>query len=259
MNLASIFQPKRFAHLLRRDALAEWKTLLIGAIAMIGFLKIVLLISSTDGNDPDSLYFHSFGFSFALLVGGYLFTASIFNEMDTPTGRQFYLQVPASHEEKFLSKFLLSTVGFVALTIVLYSIFAALAGWFLQSQFKVQIADFQPFSIQNLRNMAVYLVTQSVFFLGAVVFRRFAFGKTVAALAVLGIAFAIIAGVVLRIVFYDNFHGMTWTVSEDEFSLSANMERFFRNYSHLLENLFWYALAPLMWVIAYFKLKETEA
>jgi ABC-type proline/glycine betaine transport system permease subunit len=107
--------------------------------------------------------------------------------------------------------------------------------------------------------MALYLVTQSVFFLGAVIFRRFAFGKTIASLALLGIAFAVIAGVVLRIVFYDQFKGMTWTVSEDEFSLPGNVELFFRNYAHLLENLFWYALAPLLWVVVYFKLKETEA
>lgn len=259
MTLDSIFQAKRFAQVLRRDLQLEWKTLLIGAVAMIGFLKIVLLIGYTDGGSNSSAWFHSFGFPFALFVGGYLFTASIFNEMDTQTGRHFYLLIPASQGEKFLSKFLLTTVVYIGLTILLYQIFAWLASWFLLSQFNIALPAFQPFSHQNLEFLAFYFVTQSVFFLGAVQFRRFAFGKTVATLAVIGVVLALFLILVFRLVFHDQFQGSTMDTGQFGVGINIQLESFLKKYSHTLENLFWYLTAPIMWLVAFLKLKETEA
>lgn len=253
MNIASIIQPNRFWALLKRDALQQWRGLLIGTGAVAGVLFVYAILSSL-GSDSDLSDMHENAFPFFLFLGGFLFTASIFNEMDGITGRQFYLQLPASQAEKFFSKLLLSSIGFLAFAVVVYTLFAALNNFVVKWVNHYDINAFLPISKTNLNYYSSYLVTQAVFLLGAVWFRKYVFGKTLLSLFAVSILFSIVFTLVVRFMFGGEFN--KW---EGDFSLAVSMENFLNGfYIDLLKYLYWLVLAPVLWIVAYFKLKETE-
>ena len=114
MNTNQCFSFSRFVLLMKRDWLENWKTnlyRLIGPYAAILFVMWVLLMNGAD--------FQSFAGFIAivfavLLYWGSLWSAShILESMNTQQKRISFLMLPATSFEKFLSRFLYVTVGFV--------------------------------------------------------------------------------------------------------------------------------------------------
>ena len=114
MNTNQCFSFSRFVLLMKRDWLENWKTnlyRLIGPYAAILFVMWVLLTNGAD--------FQSFAGFIAivfavLLYWGSLWSAShILESMNTQQKRISFLMLPATSFEKFLSRFLYVTVGFV--------------------------------------------------------------------------------------------------------------------------------------------------
>ena len=108
METNQYFSLPRFGHLLKREFIQHKKALLMIALAVFLILG---------GNALGWAYnrehgYHEFAYPFYLLLGGFILTSLSFTEMNRPDNKLFYLNLPASSLEKFISRWLLSGLGF---------------------------------------------------------------------------------------------------------------------------------------------------
>lgn len=247
------FNINRFLHQLKWDWSQNNRFLYVGYLVVFG---LMLFMTSVDHNGGH----HSGFFWFTLFLGGLIYTATIFDELNTPQSKQFYLTTPSSHLEKFLSKLALSTVVFVVITTIVFTAMSFLATLVVEMRMGYDLPSFSPFNGENLGVIKTYLVIQSIFLLGSVAFRRNSFLKTIA--VVIGIGFVLstfwaVFGVGTFSEYINIGKSMSFNFSGVK-QLPGNIGDSMEMYGNVLSWLFWLVLAPVMWLITYFKLTEKE-
>ena len=117
MKTCQCFSFSRLALVMKRDFMENWKKNLyrfLGPYAGLLFVMWVMAVNKFTFDDFSDVLAASF---FSILFFGGSFTASyILESMNTQQKRISYLMLPATSLEKFLSRFLYVTVGFVCLT-----------------------------------------------------------------------------------------------------------------------------------------------
>ncbi|PIS30106.1 MAG: hypothetical protein COT43_02330 [Candidatus Marinimicrobia bacterium CG08_land_8_20_14_0_20_45_22] len=257
MKPNNTFDRNRFFILVRNDLSTGYRNLLIAGGAVAGALLVIYLLSAWDNANPD---FHRTFFPMVIFFGGYLTTSMIFKDIHEKQRNYIYLTLPASTLEKFLSRLLLTSVGFVAIVLVLYSLFSWIAAGLSQLLFDQSLPAFQPFTHETLISIGVYLVTQSAFLFAAVYFQSHAFFKTILSIFSLTIAFSIFTMLIVRLVFWEYFNGLFMQdFNIDLQYMFGDGEPFVQIISTALKILFWFVMAPFFWILTYFRLKEAEA
>ena len=256
MTSNQIFTLPRFFNLFRAESLSGYKMTIIISSVVFAFL---LLIATILASDHDSKDFHQIWFSIVLLGGGFYFTSTSFQELNRKEQRMSYLLTPASIFEKFSKKLLITTVGYVVGVTFLYWIFSGVTEAISERYFNYSFTAFNPFDDFFAFIIKLYLVIQSVFLLGAVTFNRFSFFKTLFSLVLLEIGLSLMAWLMIRIVFAEYFESFFVPID----NMSAMPSYTFLNFIEftvwpLIQNIFWFLLAPVLWVVTYFKLKERE-
>lgn len=244
------FSLYRLFLLIKRQILLNKKMILISGGAITGILFFLYFISTYNGVHNNM--FHAVAYPIALFIGGYVISGYAFTDLKN-VGRSFvFLTLPASTLEKYLSMFILTTIGWVLSISIIYYIFSLLVDGLGILILQNEYTPFNIFTDKLLRSIGVYLVTQSVFFLGSAYFRKNALFKTILALFVYGFAISIIVGILIRIFAKD-------LVTENNQLVENYMNtQFMDDLMPGIKNVFWYVTAPVFWVVAYFKLKETE-
>jgi len=253
------FRFKRFQRLIRNDLFVQYRTLLIAGGAILGiliFINFLSLLGNSRVTAPAGFY------PLLLFAGGYIISSMAFTDLHHPQKSYLYLTLPCSNTEKFLSRLVLTSVGYGLATLILYFLFSAIIS--LLSLLLTGYASplFDPFEREIFISLGVYLVTQSLFLLGAVYFRRHAFIKTVLSLFGLLLVLALFTLLILRLSFWND-----WVNLRDDprglFISSeltkASLESFFIALGQTLKYLFWTVLAPFFWIVTFLRLKETEA
>ncbi len=171
----------------------------------------------------------------------------------------------ASIEEKFLSRLLLTTVGYIIVSLVFYWLFSVIAAGLTELFFNRSHQIFNPFTPFIWKMIRLFLITQSVIFFGALFFRKNTLLKTISSLTGLGIALSIIVYILVRLIFWKYFDGWSLDMSTDlEYGLfSSNIfnetfRSFFIGLGNVVEFSFLWIMAPFFWVISYLRLRETE-
>jgi len=273
------WSPRRFGQLLLREVVSGYRGLLIAMAAVGGSLVLIAALTAfgiaVSGGfaraGADTFYFGFF--QNLVYLGGFIVTSLAFREMWHNGGGIFYLTIPGSIFEKFVSKLLVTSVGFAVGSTVFFTAVAALAEgvtWLIAG---TGHGFFNPFDPAVLHTIVVYLVVQSAFLLGSVWFRKLAFVKTVLWAALFLIAVGIIAAVVARIALADQFAwhtvqaggrsigGWSWNLG------NAQMQELFapgtRGYQGLavfetIARVGSWVVAPVFWLAAYFRLGEVE-
>lgn len=257
MEHHSLFHPKRFALLLRNDLFRHYRLLLMGAgtVAAIYFIATLPpLIFSHHSIDYD---FHSGFFPAVLYIGGLLLSAAAFSEIHkAPKNTAFFL-LPATTFEKFVSRLLLTTIGFIVFAGIFYLLLN------LISLVITQLFTFQRFPVLKLFSkeiilvMGIYLVAQSLFLFGSIYFKSHAFMKTGLALYGLAVPTALFSAIIFRIVYHDFFHHMQFM---DDYLAHdfIYLEDFSKTLFSIAKYLFWLVLAPFFWILSYIRLGEKE-
>lgn len=257
MKLDQQFNGMRFFNLLRLESSFGYRNVLLAGIGVFAILTIVALSTAQDHDFRD---FHNVWYAIVLLGGGFVFTSIIANGLNNPQSRMSHLSLPASDFEKFLSKLLISSLGYLIVVTLVYWLFAGITDSLISRWFNYQRLPFNPFNAFYLLIIKLYLVLQSIFLLGALYFRRFEVFKTLVSLLAIAIVFGIIGFILVRIFFYDAFEGLFETSNHTIPYIPSEGFRDFVSGSlwSTVQNLFWFALAPLFWIVGYFKMKETE-
>ena len=263
LQLTEHFQPRRLWLLLKRDLMNGYKGLLI-AMASVGGAVILISMLKTWTRSSDPFYTGFFGA--LLFIGGYIVTSLAFRELHQNGRGYLYLTLPGSLLEKLTSKLLITSLGYALGCLVFMSAVSGLSEGINRLIFDRGHALFNPFSRDILFATAFYLVTQSVFLLGSVCFRKLALLKTVLALNITLIAFSAVIGL------------FAWLISlglldrgipkpevmalfkdiQFEMNFSIIMAPAAEGFLVALRIIFWGLLAPAAWTISYLRLGETE-
>jgi hypothetical protein len=260
-NLSDTFSIRRLGRLLRRDFSAGYKSVFIAMAAVGGFVILVSVLSvlgRAGGPIHGTLYFP------LLFIGGFIATSMIFKEVHLNGQSVFYLTLPGSSLEKFLSKLLVSSLGYAFGSLFFYTAVSSAAEGINRLIFGHGHAFFNPFTREIMLLIAVYLVTQAVFLVGSVYFRKLAFIKTNLYLWLFGIVLTFLVAVIGWFIFRDYAVGPRIELEPymQELGRSGEMEAVLRpvaeKFLKVAKVLFWGAGAPVCWIISYLRLRETE-
>lgn len=259
MTIDNIFKADRFFLLFKKDLVQGYKTLLITAAATIGAIFFLLLVS-TPGEASSEV--HMGLFLPMLWAGGLIFTSLVFKEAHSANLIHGWLMTPASQFEKYLQKLLLTTVFFIIALIIVFVAASVLNSLVYLLFFSQRPPVFNPFQSWVWINTGHYMIVQSIFFLGAVWFRKYNFVKTVLTLNVLQFLFTVILGLVVGLVYWtpirEAVHGNSWFFMEAGQILAikfSNLNPFFIKASKII---YFGLLAPFFWFVSWLRLKEIE-
>jgi hypothetical protein len=232
MNNLIMLNADRFCRLTLNELIAHKKSIFIVTLL---FLVIQLLT-------PFYLKLDFEGYFPLLYIGGFIVSSLAFNELHNPQLAHQYLMLPCSNLEKFLSKWVLSSIGYALALLIVYYLFLMLDIALHSLIFKQSIPPSHITQATLWISILKYIILQSVIFLGAISFKKHTLLKTALLLACLVLALFIFSAFVSWIFLLDHSYGPI----------------IISNIMHGLYFLFWVALAPVCLYVAYLKLTEYE-
>ncbi|MGB0176243.1 MAG: hypothetical protein ACPF9D_03695 [Owenweeksia sp.] len=203
--------------------------------------------------EPEQKVFeHYDSYSSSLLITGFILSSLAYRDLGHTLKRYNYLTLPASALEKFLSQWLLTSLGWILLYTLAYTVYTWLANPIGRLIFnEVEFESFSPFHPQVLASMKFYFVLQGIFLVGSVQFRGYAFAKTLGVLSLFAGACFLVTYVMMKDLFLSPHE-----CSDTDCEL---LDHFGAHYIWPLAcGLFWWLLAPLTWLITYLGIKEKE-
>ena len=280
MNMKRFFASnlsfRRLVLLAKKDVVETYRqgTVIFGAVFAV-FLIIYLIAMyvltrnggiqfelSLGENTPDA---HLGMFAPLIFLGGFIVTSRGFYEAHSRIRNHSWFMLPASPLEKFTERLVLTSVGYVLLATIGYTLFSMIAAGVSEILFRTSYPIFNPLRREPLMLMLNYLVLQSVFLFGAVYFRKNHFVKTVLVLIGFGIVLGILAAVTFRIVYWDYFKGGVPTADLgalfeglDRWRPTLRLERIGERLETTFEVIYWALFAPVLWLMGFFRLRETE-
>lgn len=244
---------QRLWWLLRADFTAGYRLLLMVSGTLAGIILIAALLPIGDARVSQSYFVSWYGAM--LLIWGLIASSRAFGELHDKTRNEAYLLIPASPIEKTLARLLPITVGLgvylLALTCIA-SLLVAAAFRLFGAETGVEL--FNPLDPELRRPIAVYLLIQPLYFLGASWFRRRHFIKTTLVVTLASVVLVLFLQPTMRLIF-DLEDGV------DAFYLFTRAALHYEELGRSFETLriFVAVLLPAAcWSIAWLRVRETQ-
>ncbi|WP_320128190.1 hypothetical protein [uncultured Sphaerochaeta sp.] len=257
----------RFLYVANREIQTRKKELAIYAITIILILLVQetaqAIYSNYSGYVVTETTYASF-FSGLLLIGGFILTSIVFaRDMFSKEGQNEWLMLPATSLEKFLAKAILTAFVYPVVLILVMTAASAIIEALMLLFFRNPFAMFNPFTSEVGSLLATYFVWQSVFLLGATVFHKAQFIKTVLSLFVLTIVMGLL-GLLFARIFFPLITGSSHFSSAFFISIGAGRQQASQIPGMLaymrIGEIFYYGVLPVFcWITAYFKVEEVQA
>jgi hypothetical protein len=251
------FSARRFWNLLKREEFMRWRGLALAALTLGGVTVLLTLMNGLQGEPGGNL---NGLYSAFLFIGGFMVASGAFRAMHTKESAHDWLMLPASGEEKFLSRLLSSSIGYWLFLTLIFSL-AVPAGRGLSLLIAGRGGDFfNPLDPGVLRLLPHYLILQSVFIAGGAFFRKHQFLKTVLFLSLFGIVLGFFSAFGLRLVFGDFFqNGFDFSFSgefgDPAFPVTQEAGMFLIK---VLKIVYFGLTAPFFWLAAWLRVREAE-
>lgn len=251
MKASNAFSVKRVVLLINRHLFYNLRTYLMSFSAAGSILIVISLLKTLTSNGYFSeVSFITLGKLF-LFIGGILITSNIFKEISSKHRGWFYMILPANPSEKIFSYWLLTTIGYFiisSLTLIVSSLILSILSTLI---FKTTFYIFNPFSVQYLGVFIHYSIAQSLFFFGAIYFRKNNFIKTVLSVFVFVIGLGATSVFIIYLLFGST--GMEMN------NLNLSNDHFFTVIlPYTAKTLYYGFMIPFFITVSYFKLKERE-
>ncbi len=253
MHRSNHFNFSRFWSYLKMELFRSRKGIWMVFGISFGTLFILGLILTPFIEQDMTIYDHNDGYTFHILIGGFVLSSLTFRDLGNSLKRYRYLTLPVSALEKFLCMWFLTTICWVIVYTIAYYCFTLIAtpiGKLLFSPLK--FTNFNPFSGIALSAIKYYLVIQGIFMVGATHFKGYILPKTVLTVIAAGLACGIIFVLFLSDLFIAE-HDCAGYECEHLSTIGEN------KFWSIIKWIFWWALAPVCWIITYQGLKEKEA
>ncbi len=253
-----IFSLSRFGALMRKELAEHYKGYLMAMALLAGAIALWVGVSNALLEKPMETDMQYVIFCIFYLGTGILFTSSIFREIGEKKSTTAILMLPASHFEKFITKWIFSFVFFqLAFVALFYLVMAPMVNTGNFHGHKAILVDV--FSRKDLKYIVfIYAIGHSVALWGAIFFRKLHFIKTgfVALTFLLVLAtinhFLLTALIGKRMTSVELFGGV-------RFMDAGNMRYVQLNHGNLSQAaLLGCTLILLFWLAAYYRLKEKQ-
>lgn len=240
--------PKRAWISLRNDATVLYRSFIL-AVAVV--LSIALVITVFVFRSGTAWNYYDFLFGPLLYIGGYIYTAGMFSDVHHQLKGSYYLLVPASITEKFVSRLVISGLLYVIGITLAVSVFSYLIYFLAKGTSGAYLPVFSPFRPKIIKSCGIYLVTQSLFLFGSTLFRKHAFLKTFLVIIGFLIAFSIIQGIVGAFVLREN-QSVQISITIDE------LVQFIESVAPVFKIIFWFVMAPIFWLLSVWRLRGIQ-
>lgn len=250
------FSFQRFTLLVLKHWADNKKRYGLSVLAFMGLLivRFLFYIFMADANDSSDDV-QPITFFFSLFVVGAFYASQYFSDLGSKAKASNFLLVPASTLEKFLCSLVYSVVLFTAVFTAAYYfvdiLMLALSNEVLPEDRVQKGSIFNAFKTgffilrEDLRINALlfFFSIQSAFLLGSVYFKKYSFIKT------------IICGFII----YFFLFGLTYIFCKPLFPGDSNEGRIPRWIEQAFGVLVMYVIAPLLWILTYYRLKRKQA
>ena len=271
------FNFKRFGLAFRKDLIENGKRYLLMFVTLFGLIAVISIYITWNYYDnhsrtPDYLDINKdllTILSFVFMGAGIWFASTFTNPMNSKLRRISYLVSPASNLEKYLVRWIITTLGFIIAFFVALWIADALKVAICTVKFPD--AGIQFFDISKLYGpdnkynqyyvmpksvfylfLSLYFLLQSIFLLGSIIWDKASFIKTFSASTALIIAYIFICRWTI-LLFYGDLNGYGNVLSS--FRIFENMSEVQSiSFSSIMMAVF----TLVFWVLAFFRLKESE-
>ena len=246
------FDISRFVRLLRLELFKSRKGVLMALVITVGLLFFLGMLLDIYLDKSLVVFNHDEGFAGSLLVSGFILSSLAFSELGNPLKRHQFLVLPVSAFERFTSMWLLTSVGWIVVLTLVYTLYAAVANVIGQMLFsEIEFLAFDPFGSMALSSMKYYFVLQGIFLAGYAHFRGYALPKTLVALVIVASVAGLLVYFLLRDVFFSEHecNGADCILVNEigEHGVWLGMQV-----------IFWWLLAPFCWLMTYLGLKDQE-
>lgn len=246
------FDITRFGFLLRVEFYRSIRASAIAYVVIFGLLFFLGFLPKIIFSRSEGTFTHDHNYAVALIIGGFFLSSLAFRDLTSTLRRYHYLTLPASSLEKFISMWLLTSLGWILSFTLIYTVYTWAANGIGTVLFpRMNFLRFDPLHGIPVRAMKHYFIWQGVFLAGGTHFKGNVFPKTlftlvIAALVLVGCAYLVMADLFL-----------SEHVCNDEYCEIVDNIGLHPLWA-AIEFAFLWLLAPLCWVITYLGLKEKE-
>lgn len=270
----TFFSAPRFVNLCRKEMVESWKANLLRFVMMYGIMAIAFVWNGyfqynhlegliNRGITQDPIWTFELGaFIWALVIMGLLSASFIMERMKSKTNRIAMLMTPATMFEKFFSRWLVFTFGFLIVFLIAFK----LADWTRVVVYMVSYPELKDIISSTplshlvgkgqfwtvfddcnyfMLGVSAYFFVQSLFVLGSSIWPKNSFVKTFSAIVVVAIIYIAIGSVLGKILFEARgVRGVNQDISDESMTLWTT--------------IIFLGMAIINWVVAYFRFKESE-
>ncbi len=231
------FSMTRVLSLLNREFILHRKVFFLLAIALCAVCAFIMFISTEEYCNPQSyVNITDIIFISIFMLGGTLFSNSIFTEFREATNRASYLNLPASTFEKWLSKWILAFPLYLIICMLLIFLTYIPVAYALESVWSecrfIPLAE--TFNLSFTYILKATILYQSCAFLFGIIFNKNAVLKSIAVAVVLSILFSLFMAILVK---FSSYSGKIQSES-------------------LFRVLIFFA--PILWFISYILLKRKQ-
>lgn len=277
MQANNILSAGRFGAYLKKHLVDNYRFYLMSIVVVTGLLLLLLIFAGIAdvhfSHYSDLLPFYLIG----LYIPGLIFTSMSFNELGNKPRGIDYLLLPASHLEKFLTTFLITTIGFLLVYHLAFFLAAKVLDTIISIRTGVHMQDdltsrFNP--DERMWSCYFWVIAQSVFLLGAVYFHKYSLIKTAFFFIVFMLALYLIHALFAQIFFHKymddwrtHFPFIGVNIDQGVHPTVRVSGEIYHNHVMLmlpekirdvLLFMVKYLLAPMLWTVAYFRLRDKE-
>jgi hypothetical protein len=271
MQANNLLSAGRFGAYLKKHLVDNYRFYLMSIVVLTGLLLLLLIfIGLTETHF--SRYSDLFPFYLTgLYVAGLIFTSLSFNELGNKSKGIDYLLLPASHLEKFLTTLLITTIGFLLVYHVAFFLAAKVLDGIISIRTGTHMENDLPHTLKDdwYWNCYIWVVAQSVFFLGAVYFHKYSLIKTAFVFIVFVLFLYLVNAVFVQLFFYKAIND--WRAHVPFVGVDISVQpgngpmRYYHKFLMIPEGMSdvliftaKYLIAPILWTIAYFRLRDKE-
>ena len=249
------FNITRFGNLIKRDLIIYRKQVLIIMLGLVGLLLLIYGFAriTEDANGINGEFWKSIGLAFVFIVG-LTFTSIVFRDFRSPGGRLQFLSLPASNFEKLASRWLYS--------LILFPLFIIIAVWILSTLTIASGPGIRAyFESQELTYITVgFMILHASTFLYAVWFNKLVAVKSIIISILISILWGLLMVGMFWLLFNEYFEGSFRAGPSVHVNIDSTAQEFFQTkVAPVGDFLLKFFVAPFLWVVSYFKMKEKEA
>lgn len=259
-----IFSLTRWLQLVRRHWMENSKLFLYGTLSLIGAIGITLflwLLSDSHYTQYEILIFYLLG----LFIVGAIFASGSFDMLQKKDRGIYYLSLPASHFEKLLTQIFYNVFFFTIIYSLCFYVMQEMVTLIIENKvaadprkYSFDRIDWEnPYGIaEGLKYFVIiFFAVQALFLLGSVYFKRFSFLLTTIVLVI----FIFFIGYYLNFLRDRFLSSYYW--NESTLHPVGPSNKVYKLPTTLTFFLKWFVLlawAPILWLTAWFRLREKQ-